>query len=288
MEIESKYHIEKIVDTDHSTESLRYVHIAENLAIACNGRVLACVPCVTVKADHLGPVTVNAMEYAREHSFAGTSTLHLIDGKIAVAIDSCQMPRSLESSAIAKEEQLDMLRKSTDDIKPLSELSLKSIPKQEFSDIVLRINPKMLLNLAKALGSEDTITLRMRPNEDNRVDSSVRVEASPEAYGVIMPIIIRDDGKDDTTKGLKDFCTEHNATVEITGAGVNAKFGATVSEQHIEKAIEIVKETRRASTSSIQRRMKIGYTLASQIMDILETRGIVGPVNGSDPREILV
>ncbi|MEI6165955.1 MAG: DNA translocase FtsK [bacterium] len=288
MEIESKFHIEKIVDTDHSTESLRYVHIAENLAIACNGRVLACVPCVTVKGDHLGPVTVNAMEYAREHSFAGTSTLHLIDGKTVVAIDSCQIPRSMESSAVAKEEQLDMLHKSTDSIKPLTELTLQSIPKQDFSDVVLKINPRMLLTLAKALGSEDSITLRMQPNEDNRVSQGIRAEASPEAYGVIMPIIITDGKKDDATQGLKGFCKKHNVTVEITGAGGSVKIGNQASEEHIEKAIEIIKETKRASVSAIQRHLRIGYTMASQIMDVLEQRGIVGPVNGSDPREILV
>ena len=55
-----------------------------------------------------------------------------------------------------------------------------------------------------------------------------------------------------------------------------------------EKAVQIIRETQRASTSSLQRRLRIGYTRAARIMDILEERGIVGPPRGSDAREIMV
>jgi len=59
-------------------------------------------------------------------------------------------------------------------------------------------------------------------------------------------------------------------------------------EELLSQAVEIIRETQRASTSSLQRRLRIGYTRAARIMDILEGRGIVGPPRGSDPREILV
>jgi len=59
-------------------------------------------------------------------------------------------------------------------------------------------------------------------------------------------------------------------------------------EELLNQSIAIIKETQRASTSSLQRRLRIGYTRAARIMDILEERGIVGPPRGSDPREILV
>lgn len=52
--------------------------------------------------------------------------------------------------------------------------------------------------------------------------------------------------------------------------------------------MQIIRETRRASTSSLQRRLRIGYTRAARLVDILEERGIVGPPRGSDPREILI
>jgi len=53
------------------------------------------------------------------------------------------------------------------------------------------------------------------------------------------------------------------------------------------KAIQVLKATRRASTSMLQRRLKIGYNRAARIMELMEERGVVGPENGSSPREIL-
>lgn len=59
-------------------------------------------------------------------------------------------------------------------------------------------------------------------------------------------------------------------------------------DELLEQAIEIIRQTRRASTSSLQRRLRIGYTRAARIMDLLEQKGIVGPAQGADPREILI
>ncbi|MDR2982482.1 MAG: DNA translocase FtsK [Puniceicoccales bacterium] len=55
----------------------------------------------------------------------------------------------------------------------------------------------------------------------------------------------------------------------------------------IAKSWEIIRTTKRASTSMLQRRLSIGYNRAARIMDTLEERGYVGPENGSSPREIL-
>ncbi len=54
-----------------------------------------------------------------------------------------------------------------------------------------------------------------------------------------------------------------------------------------EKAIEIVVEAGKASASYLQRRLKIGYNRAARLVEDMEARGIVGPQNGSKPREIL-
>jgi S-DNA-T family DNA segregation ATPase FtsK/SpoIIIE len=55
-----------------------------------------------------------------------------------------------------------------------------------------------------------------------------------------------------------------------------------------QQALEVLKVSRRASTSMLQRRLRIGYNRAARIMEIMEEKGIVGPENGSSPREILV
>ncbi|MSU23590.1 MAG: DNA translocase FtsK [Opitutus sp.] len=54
------------------------------------------------------------------------------------------------------------------------------------------------------------------------------------------------------------------------------------------QAVDVLKSTRRASTSMLQRRLRIGYNRAARIMEIMEEKGVVGPENGSSPREILV
>ena len=56
----------------------------------------------------------------------------------------------------------------------------------------------------------------------------------------------------------------------------------------VKKAIEIIRSTKRASTSNLQRKLSIGYNRAARLMEELEERGIVGPENGSSPREIMV
>ncbi|MDB6127940.1 MAG: spoIIIE [Verrucomicrobia bacterium] len=59
-------------------------------------------------------------------------------------------------------------------------------------------------------------------------------------------------------------------------------------EELYAQAIDVLKSTKRASTSMLQRRLRIGYNRAARIMDLMEQKGVVGPENGSSPREILV
>ena len=54
------------------------------------------------------------------------------------------------------------------------------------------------------------------------------------------------------------------------------------------EAAEIVCSSGMGSTSNLQRRLSVGYSRAGRIMDLLEEKGIVGPPNGSKPREVLV
>ncbi|MDE2811463.1 MAG: hypothetical protein OXM01_00430, partial [Gemmatimonadota bacterium] len=53
-------------------------------------------------------------------------------------------------------------------------------------------------------------------------------------------------------------------------------------------AVRLVAEHRQASTSFLQRRLKVGYSRAGRLMDELEDAGIVGPIVGAKPREILI
>lgn len=59
-------------------------------------------------------------------------------------------------------------------------------------------------------------------------------------------------------------------------------------DEMIPKAIEVVVEAQMASTTLLQRKLKLGYARAARIIDDLEQRGIVGPFEGSKPRKVLI
>ncbi len=59
-------------------------------------------------------------------------------------------------------------------------------------------------------------------------------------------------------------------------------------EELIEKVLDIMRQERRASTSLFQRRLRLGYSRAARLVDILESRGVLGPKDGNADREILV
>jgi S-DNA-T family DNA segregation ATPase FtsK/SpoIIIE len=56
----------------------------------------------------------------------------------------------------------------------------------------------------------------------------------------------------------------------------------------VNRCLEIIRQEGKASTSMLQRRLRLGYTRAARIVDILEQRGILGPGDGARPRQILV
>ncbi len=59
-------------------------------------------------------------------------------------------------------------------------------------------------------------------------------------------------------------------------------------EDLVDRCLEIIRQEKKASTSMLQRRLRLGYTRAARIVDILEQRGILGPKDGAKDREILV
>jgi S-DNA-T family DNA segregation ATPase FtsK/SpoIIIE len=66
------------------------------------------------------------------------------------------------------------------------------------------------------------------------------------------------------------------------------EFGEARKDEKYDEAVRIVIEMGRASTSVLQRRLRIGYGRAASIIDMMEREGIVGPEDGSKPRQVLV
>ncbi|KRN28458.1 ftsK protein [Lactobacillus selangorensis] len=72
---------------------------------------------------------------------------------------------------------------------------------------------------------------------------------------------------------------------EATGDDDN---GAADEDEYYQDAVEWVAEQQKASVSMLQRRFRIGYNRAARLVDEMENRGVVGPANGSKPRQVFV
>ncbi len=100
---------------------------------------------------------------------------------------------------------------------------------------------------------------------------------------------------DDEIHRLVDFVSRQSPPAFDTAMHEKLQSAATPEEdvtdedeELVEKCLEIIRQEKRASTSLLQRRLRLGYTRAARIVDILEQRGILGPGEGAKPREILV
>jgi S-DNA-T family DNA segregation ATPase FtsK/SpoIIIE len=99
------------------------------------------------------------------------------------------------------------------------------------------------------------------------------------------------------TNALVDYLKEQskpNYTItvpESTGSNPSSGSGEApddVDDAFFEQAVRLVVNNGQASTSMLQRRFRIGYTRAARIVEMMEEKGIVGPLNGAKPRELLV
>ena len=59
-------------------------------------------------------------------------------------------------------------------------------------------------------------------------------------------------------------------------------------DEILPQAVDVILETGQASVSMLQRRLKLGYSRAARLVDQMEERGIVGPFEGSKPRQLLI
>lgn len=91
-------------------------------------------------------------------------------------------------------------------------------------------------------------------------------------------------------QGEPDYHEEILSVVLPSASPSSASSGGSTSDDDplIWEAAEAVIQMKMGSTSGIQRRLKVGYARAGRIMDMLEEKGVVGPADGTKPREVLV
>lgn len=105
-------------------------------------------------------------------------------------------------------------------------------------------------------------------------------------------------GDDETTK-ITDFIRMQrppqyddevvSQPVQLSGkGGIIAGGGQDADDEMWKDAVKVVTDNRKASTSLLQRRLRIGYGRAARLIEAMEEQGIVGPADGSRPREVLI
>ena len=89
-------------------------------------------------------------------------------------------------------------------------------------------------------------------------------------------------------QGKPNYDQEIHRQLSQPAASFENETGIDEDEDLIQQCIEVIRSEQKASVSLMQRRLRLGYTRAARIMDELESRGIVGPGKGAEPRDILI
>ncbi len=205
---------------------------------------------------------------------------------------------------------------------------LMMVAAKEVEDSILRITQKaraagMHLIVATQRPSTEVITGLIKANIPSRIAFSVGSGIDSRTIldqtgaeqllgkgdmlflpiGVNSPLRIQGSFiTDDEIKRIIDYTTEQQQaqyddsmmkldmepTGDVGGGHAGADSGDDYDDPLYNEIVEFVIETQKASASLLQRRFKLGYNRAARIVDLLEERGIIGPQNGSKPREVLV
>ncbi|MEA4920830.1 MAG: DNA translocase FtsK [Clostridiaceae bacterium] len=98
---------------------------------------------------------------------------------------------------------------------------------------------------------------------------------------------VKNTGSPDYSQEILDHI-ERQAEAQNTGSGQTQQSDGESDDPMLMDAISVVVDRGEASTSLLQRRLKLGYARAARLIDIMEDRGIVGPFEGSKPRTVSI
>ena len=109
----------------------------------------------------------------------------------------------------------------------------------------------------------------------------------------MMPVIKEDEAKDDDSEDADSDDEDEDDGDKDGAEGDDCEDPDAEDSQGefdselIDEATKLVRVENKATVSLLQRRLKLGYSAASRLMERLEALGVVGPFNGSEPREVL-
>ncbi len=135
----------------------------------------------------------------------------------------------------------------------------------------------------KLLGMGDMLFLPLGASKPIRVQGTY---VKDEEISGVIEFIKRDfvaEYNQEMIENMEKLASKDKGNVQSGGDE-----GGEAKDEMLPKAIETVVEAGQASTSLLQRKLKLGYARAARIMDEMETMGIIGPYEGSKPRQVLI
>ena len=159
-----------------------------------------------------------------------------------------------------------------------------NIPSRISFAVSSQIDSRTILDMTgaeKLLGKGDMLFLPQGENTPIRVQGTYISEE--EINSVVNHVISQQKARYDESLLMTD--EEMNATTSVEPVNSSDNDG---DEPLYNEIVEFVVTQGKASASLLQRRFRLGYNRAARAIDLLEERGIVGPSNGSKPREVLV
>ncbi|MDQ0090561.1 S-DNA-T family DNA segregation ATPase FtsK/SpoIIIE [Paenibacillus anaericanus] len=150
-----------------------------------------------------------------------------------------------------------------------------NIPSRIAFGVSSQVDSRTILDMAgaeKLLGRGDMLFMPMGASKPVRVQGAFMSDQEVEA----IVGYVRGQGQAEYDESLVPEVED-----EVQGE-------EEVMDELYDQAVQIILEAKQASVSLLQRRMRVGYTRAGRLIDSMEARGIVGPYEGSKPREVLI
>ncbi len=140
----------------------------------------------------------------------------------------------------------------------------------------------------KLVGRGDMLFAPLGSGKPTRVQGCFISDAEVAA---VVDFVKKNSGAAQYDDQVMEEIEQHAAEKEKGAKGVGGSAPEDVDNDYdelIDAAAEVVVETGQASVSMLQRRLKLGYARAARLVDQLEEKGIVGPFEGSKPRQLLI
>ncbi len=152
--------------------------------------------------------------------------------------------------------------------------------------VATQIDSRTILDMAgaeKLLGNGDSLYLSANSPKPQRIQGVFVMEKEVKE---IVGYIKKENGIGDITKDESEEITAGKAASVAAELDNFNGFNDDNNDELYEAAKKEIMQSKKASASFLQRRLRVGYARAARLLDILEEKGVVGPADGAKPREI--